>query len=45
MLAPTATPESPVCIVDRLTVEVIDGLARKTVVEDIVLRPQAGDLG
>jgi ABC-type glutathione transport system ATPase component len=43
MLEPTATPESPVCIVDRLTVEVIDGLARKTVVEDVSFQIEKGD--
>ncbi len=43
MLAPSVTHESPLCIVDRLTVEVIDGLARKTVVEDVSFQINKGE--
>ena len=43
MLAPSVPPEAPICTVDRLTVEVIDGLARKTVVEDVSFKIGRGE--
>ncbi len=43
MLATPEKPETPICTVDRLTVEVIDGAARKTVVEDVSFKIGRGE--